>query len=196
MIEIFLPAPTYKWRETKKTHKGKCPKRGHCRRDRESRMLQGKGNSSYKIIHKGLNPKTRKPNLSIGLTERAQAAQDAIVAGLIALPERPEVATACDVRLDATFVFEPVESWPAWKKEAALAQHIRPTFHNVGDRGQHLKMIEDCLEKAGYYANDRQVTVGDVSKIYGLHQGYSIRITRLRPTPRTKKDLFRLLNDS
>lgn len=83
------------------------------------------------------------------------------------------------LRLDVAFVLEPPRSWSASKRARALAGDIAPAVQP--DRGNYLKLVEDALEKAGFYPNDGQIVAGDVVKRYGDRAGYEIRLRAAVP---------------
>ena len=180
-IAFFLPMPEFTWRETKKTHAGRCPKRGHCTETRHGGdKPETKGNRK-KVTMIGGHASIRESN-------RAVAAEEAVCAALRKREERPEAPMANDVVFDVVFTFAPPNGWPAWKKEAALAGAIRPTSANCGDRDNCHKSIADALAGAGYIADDALITDGVVAKQYGPAPGYWIGLRELQPTPKTAKE--------
>lgn len=83
------------------------------------------------------------------------------------------------VVVDVDFLLQVPESFPQWKREAAVAGYVFPysegdSAGSIPDRGNLLKLLEDCLEKAGWFRNDSQVCFGKVSKRYGEKVGYQV----------------------
>lgn len=190
--EFFLPGPTFSWRETRRKHKGLCPVRGHCTRTYESQHPETKGNREQ-IVYVYLKGK-KVPRIMP--SKRTQSAEAALVLALQSLPGRPGTPWEGDVRLDVTFVFKPADSWPKWKRELCLLNSscIRPTGHNIGDRGQYLKMIEDGLEGAGYYTDDCHVNCGNVAKAWGPVPGYWVQLAQLEAGPTSAVEARSLLS--
>lgn len=93
------------------------------------------------------------------------------------LGHRPGAPLTGPLSLDVTFVFPLLKSFPAWKREAALAGYVLPDKRP--DRGNCLKLLEDAMEKAGFYNDDAQIVGGRVEKTYGEVAGYHIRLSQL-----------------
>lgn len=79
------------------------------------------------------------------------------------------------LRLSVAFVLPIPESWTQKRRARALAGEIQPTSRP--DRGNLLKLLEDCLEAAGFYVDDAQIVGGEVAKRYGDPAGYRITLT-------------------
>lgn len=171
MIELFLPAPTFTWREKRKT--------------RTARHPIGKGNRE-KIQTAGKRcPKCRRgEKMWIAPIDRVVAAQAALARALFDHPLRPPEPLGTVV-LDCTFVFEPTASWPEWRKAQALENVERPEGSNIADRDQLHKMLADALEDAEWIDNDRTIVEGDVSKVFGPEAGFRLRLRPLPPAPKT-----------
>lgn len=107
---------------------------------------------------------------------RTKAASKALISALEPLGPRYPFGA---VRLDVDFVFVPLKS-PKWRHEAALAGFIECDQHNYGDRDNLHKMLADAMQAAGFFADDCQVTRGEVAKVYGPHRGFRIKLTPLR----------------
>jgi len=116
--------------------------------------------------------------------KKIQARQKTLTSAL--RTRAPQEPVTGPVRLDVTFVLGVPTSWPAWKQEAALRGLVLPYTQATGssggipDRGNLLKLIEDCLEKAGFLCNDSQICGGLVAKKYGAEPCYLIELTPLR----------------
>ena len=83
------------------------------------------------------------------------------------------------VRLDVSFVFAPSKSWKESRKADALEGLEAPISSRWGDRGNLLKLLEDALEKAGFFRDDAQIVEGDVRKVFGQQSCYRIRVQGL-----------------
>lgn len=79
------------------------------------------------------------------------------------------------LRLDVQFVLTIPKSWSKRQRAEALAGVILPTTRP--DRGNCLKLIEDCLQSAGFYLDDSQIVAGEVGKRYGDPAGYLVRLS-------------------
>jgi Holliday junction resolvase RusA-like endonuclease len=86
------------------------------------------------------------------------------------------------VRASMIFFMPIPESFPAWKKLAALEGRFWPVVRP--DRGNMLKLIEDALAKSGWLHDDAQVVDGGVKKIYGGVPGYLVVLEPLRQATR------------
>jgi len=97
----------------------------------------------------------------------------------------PSTPLTGPVRLHVTFVLQVATSWPKWKQAAALSGCVLPYTQATGssggipDRGNLLKLVEDCLEKSGWLLNDSQICGGLVAKCYGAKPGYLIELQEL-----------------
>ena len=176
-LAFFLPGPRFAWRETVKRNG---------RRERLTKHGRHPAPKNHwriaKIPGKGGAPGFQK----IVLHQRTEAAERALVDAL--RPLAPAVPLAGALRLDLVSVLPIPASWPAWKREAALAGVVPAiAARKHGDRGNLLKMVEDALEAAGFYADDAAVTSGDVAKCYGPVPGYQITITPRGHGPRSAK---------
>lgn len=136
-----------------------------------------KGNAQ-KIVRRG-----RKRGLVN--EDRVVAKQRELTFALLANAARPARAMRGAVEFGVTFVLPIPKTWPIWKREAAAARALFPYTEAEGssggipDRGNLLKLIEDCLEKAGYLSNDSQICDGPVAKVYGETPGYEITLRKL-----------------
>ena len=98
-------------------------------------------------------------------TDRDQAAEAMLVLALQAHPLRPASPLSGPLRLDVDAVREVPASWSGRKRARALSGELRPTTRP--DRGNHLKLMEDALQAAGWIEDDSCVVEGDVRKVYG-----------------------------
>lgn len=90
---------------------------------------------------------------------------------------RPPIAGAIALHLT---VYAPIpRSWSRTKKDAALRGEVVPG-RGAGDRGNHLKLVEDALQGV-IYADDAQIVSGLVTRIYGLRPGYLVQIAPWDP---------------
>lgn len=112
--------------------------------------------------------------------------------GLVAAlrPLAPPAPWADPVCLDVTFHYAPPASFTSSQRQMAMAALIFPTStaHHHHDRGNALKLIEDALKAAGFYADDSLVVDGRVSKLFGV-AGYtvSLKLVSGLPTPPSKR---------
>lgn len=85
------------------------------------------------------------------------------------------------VVVDVVFYLPIPTTWPQWRQEAAARGLVLPYTESTGstggipDRGNLLKLLEDCLELGGWLANDSQVCWGNVGKRHGRRVGYEVR---------------------
>lgn len=79
------------------------------------------------------------------------------------------------VALKVTATIAPPQSWPNWKREAALANRIEPT--TKPDLDNIVKLVKDALNKVAWQ-DDAQVTSIDACKVYGSCEGLRIDIYR------------------
>ena len=99
----------------------------------------------------------------------------------------PEIPMTGAVEFSMTAYFAVPKSWPAWKRDAALAGDILHTKKPDIDNLQ--KHIKDCMTKTGYWNDDCQVSdCKDLKKRYAIKPGWEITITEI-PQPRTRKNL-------
>lgn len=103
-------------------------------------------------------------------------------------------ATRSPVALDLALFFSIPESWPKWKREAALKQHIAHTVKPDADNV--VKAIKDALNNVVYH-DDAQVTEIRVVKLYSDTPGVLIDVTELltKPAQITRKDQLMLPED-
>lgn len=100
---------------------------------------------------------------------------------------RPPLCGPVSVRVTAILPV-PV-SWPQWRREAALDGLVRPTGKPDGDN--ILKAIKDGCN-AIIYADDAQVVVAQVAKVYGAAPRVVVDVEELAALPGsrgTKADL-------
>jgi Holliday junction resolvase RusA-like endonuclease len=128
-----------------------------------------KGNSKliFRTGYRGSGP-TR-----VASNPRDKAAELRLV--VLAAVYRPLRPMQGPLRLSVTFVLPIPPSWPARKRAEALAGVLQPIGRP--DRGNMLKLVEDALQAAGFYADDSQIVGGEVAKRYGDPPGYRIQIT-------------------
>lgn len=128
-----------------------------------------KGNSKRFVLvpRRGRAPLPRL----VGRDEDVQAERD--VARLAARFAPPTPMTG-PIRLDVTFVMGIPPSWPRRRRQRALAGEVLPTVRP--DRGNLQKLLEDALQKAGFYADDAQIIAGEPGQIYGITPGYAIHL--------------------
>ena len=170
VARFFLPGAVFTWRAKKKTHKGPCPKRGHCTRTFEATLPVGKGNSKRALNGRVVpDPKTA-------------AAGPALAKLLGSHPAKPGAPLSGDVGLDVVYVFSAPER-PLWRREACLANWVRPTQRGTYDIDNLTKLLGDALEKAGWVADDARVTCGFKAKIYGAVPGYWLQVSSFDPSP-------------
>lgn len=126
---------------------------------------------------KGNTPKIIKigRGYSVSPNERTVAAGKALVALLGRVSPSPTPIQG-PVRLEVDFVFEPAASWSKRKRAAAYCGSIPCVEQNRGDLEQLLKLLNDSLERAGFFANDAQVVEVAAAKVYGPRQGYRLRL--------------------
>ena len=180
-VLCFVPAPPFSYRVRRKQHPGPCPHRGHCTVtvDVPGDRCEQKGNSK-RIVRRGAHA-------GIAAGAREEAAEDALVAALLASPDRPsEPLGACE--LGVTFRAVPPASWPDWRREAALAGAIPCTSHGYGDRGNLLKLLEDCLQAADWITDDCGLVGGPVAKRWASVAGYALDLRELPAAPRSKAE--------
>lgn len=108
-------------------------------------------------------------------SDTALAKEQALVLWLQTIaPEKPMTGA---VRLDVAFIFPIPRKW-AKKKQREVSE--KPILHTKKpDRDNLLKMIQDAMEKAGFFLNDSQICAGPVMKFYGAPAGYQIRIEEI-----------------
>lgn len=128
-----------------------------------------KGNSKviFRTGYRGSGP-TR-----VASNPRDKAAELRLVA--LARAYRPLRPLQGALRLSVTFVLPIPPSWPARKRAEAQAGVLQPIGRP--DRGNLLKLAEDALQAAGFYADDSQIVGGEVAKRYGDPAGYRITLT-------------------
>ena len=80
------------------------------------------------------------------------------------------------IKLDLVLFFEVPQSWPAWKREAALSKHIAHT--TKPDADNVVKAIKDALNGI-VWQDDAQVVEVSVIKLYSDTPGAQIDITEL-----------------
>ena len=131
--------------------------------------LQTKGNRQ-KIFRRGKRQ-------WIGPTGEVVAAQKEV--NLKARYYAPADPLEGPVKLDVTIVVRVPPSYPPEKRERALSGELWPDTPDKGDRGNHLKLLEDALEDAGFYHNDAQICAGDVSKVFGEVSGYWVTLEKI-----------------
>ena len=122
--------------------------------------------------------------LKIKPSKKVEGWQRALTLALLVHPARPPEKLTGPLDLDVTFVLRIPPSWSAWKREAAACGFVHPysegkSAGSIADRGNLLKLVEDCLEKADWLCNDSQVIGGDVRKVYGPEPGYVLELTQL-----------------
>jgi len=90
------------------------------------------------------------------------------------LRDRDLLPWTCPIDAEATFVYAVPDSWPPWKKEAALAGrwlHVEsPDLDNTE------KFLWDALEGT-FYVNDKQIQNKQVAKAYGCEDRISVALT-------------------
>lgn len=99
--------------------------------------------------------------------------------------------TRSPVSLDLVLSFEIPESWPAWKREAALTNNIGMT--TKPDADNVTKAIKDALNKIVWH-DDSQVVQLNVLKVYSKTPGVLISVTELSMSPAqiTRKDQLKI----
>lgn len=135
-------------------------------------VLRTKGNS-MKIYLRRQGSRTRR---WIGPTEEQKDAEQ--VVRLRSLPHAPREPLTGPLRMDVTTVVPIPKSYSDDKRELCLLKEVRPDTPDKGDRGNHLKLLEDALEGI-FYVNDAQICEGNVAKVFGLESGYRVRISAL-----------------
>jgi Holliday junction resolvase RusA-like endonuclease len=86
------------------------------------------------------------------------------IANELALHKRGEMITEpCSMVVE--FIRTPPKSWSKARREAAINDYIRPG--TKPDLANYLKLIEDCLTRAGVWKDDSLVCHEDVTKAYG-----------------------------
>lgn len=88
------------------------------------------------------------------------------------------------VALEMTFVMGIPESWPAWKRKAALDGHIAPTSRPDMDNLEKalLDAFNGCL-----IVDDSFVVKREASKVYGAMPGILIKVCQTGQLPLTAK---------
>ncbi len=81
------------------------------------------------------------------------------------------------LRLEATFRLPLAKSWSKTKKLKAQLGEIRPANRNTGDVDNLRKLLQDVLQKAGFFEDDSQIVESESSKVYAEVPGYWVRIT-------------------
>lgn len=141
------------------------------RKDKRGRLPAVKGNTP-KVIKIG-------GGFSVSPGERTVAAGKALARELAKVRHDelfPLAPIEGPVRLEVDFVFEPAASWPKKRRSRALAGLEPCVEKNRGDLEQLLKLLNDELERAGYFADDSQVVEVAAAKLYGKRQGYRVRL--------------------
>lgn len=114
----------------------------------------------------------------ISPTDEQKAAENFV--RMASLQHAPREPLTGSLRMDVTFMVKVPKSYKGAKLAEALCGMLRPDTPDKGDRGNHLKLLEDALEGV-FYVNDAQICAGDVSKMFGRESGYFVRIEELHP---------------
>lgn len=114
----------------------------------------------------------------IGPTDEQKAAEHFV--RVAASPYAPREPFACPIKLDVIFVVQIPKGYTGSKLARARSGALRPDTPDKGDRGNHLKLLEDALEGV-FYVNDAQICEGNVAKVFGDVSGYQVEISELAP---------------
>lgn len=93
--------------------------------------------------------------------------------------DRAEIPWSCPIEAKVTFVYKPSQSWPKWKRSAAL--HGSLLFVKTPDLENVAKFVFDALEakkgRPGFYTDDKLIFRQILEKKYGPEERVIVTLT-------------------
>lgn len=82
----------------------------------------------------------------------------------------PETPFEGSLTLAVDFIFAYRKSEPKRNRDRSIPMTVRPDCSNL------IKLVEDCLGRAGFYHDDSQITNLRVTKCWGKHPGINVAL--------------------